>query len=423
MRTIPKKLSAILCLILALIFACIVVGCSSKDMYGDAPMGALSEAGDSLKDADDASAVEPEMPIRKQLTGAEWRDALNYEFWLNLFEENIVSNEENETQFTRRGTFYDFKQATRGLDTFNMHEVSVTCNENPVVGATVKLYDENNAVFSAVTDSEGKAYVFGNGTRVEAKSGDFTASSNLSDGVTNIELADFSEYENELEIMLVVDTTGSMGDELSFLCEELAGVVTRIASALQCKIRLGLLFYRDIGDEYVTRKFDFVDVSSSDGLATVVNNIKNQQSAGGGDYPEAVDTALTEAIEANWHSYSKTRLIFHVLDAPYHDEQENQTAFSNAVKSAAEKGIRIIPVVASGLNTLGQYIMRSAALLTGGTYVFLTDDSGIGDSHELPVVGEFTVEYLSDLMVRLIKGYYTGTFEKPVPWTQSENVA
>ena len=371
-------------------------------------------------DSDDGSGSNgSQRPIVKQLTGAEWRDAQNYDFWLGLFEKDIEIDDE---QFTRDGIFSNFAKATRGLDTFDMHEVSVTSDGNPVAGAKVTLYNENDIEYSAVTDSTGTAYVFGSGTQVQAISGQFSATASVSDGVTNIELANSNAVENELEIMLVVDTTGSMGDELSFLCDELAGVVTRVSSSLNCKIRLGLLFYRDESDDYVTRKFDFVDVTSSNGLETVVKNIKAQRSSGGGDYPEAVDTALSEAVAANWHTDSKTRLLFHVLDAPYHDTQENQSKFASAVKSASEKGIRIIPVAASGLDTLGQYIMRSAALLTGGTYTFLTDDSGIGDSHELPAVGKFTVEYLSDLMVRLIKGYYTGTFEEPIHWTQSESV-
>jgi hypothetical protein len=42
---------------------------------------------------------------------------------------------------------------------------------------------------------------------------------------------------------------------------------------------------------------------------------------------------------------------------------------------------------------------------TNGTYVFITDDSGIGNSHLEPSVGEFQVEFLNDLMVRLINKY------------------
>ena len=420
MKTAFRKISFILLFLLALIIVFTASACSGgyDSAGGFAPSGALGDVDDGGKD-DGSGSNGSQTVYKKQLTAGEWRDALNYDFWLGLFEKDIEIDEE---QFTRDGIFSGYAKATRGLDTFDMHEVLVTSGGSPVTGAKVTLYNENEMEYSAVTDSTGKAYVFGSGTLLQAASGQFYASANVADGVTNIELADSSAVENELEIMLVVDTTGSMGDELSFLCDELAGVVTRVSSTLKCDIRLGLLFYRDEGDQYVTRKFDFVDVTSEEGLNTVVKNIKNQKASGGGDIPEAVDTALSEAVAADWHANSKTRLLFQVLDAPYHDNQENQSRFANAVKSAAQKGVRIIPVAASGLDTLGQYIMRSAALLTGGTYTFLTDDSGIGNSHELPAVGKFTVEYLSDLMVRLINGYYTGTFEEPIHWTQSESV-
>lgn len=422
MKTLLKKSTAVIKFMLALIIAFALFGCAggmgSTIVDGSIPAGDHSDSGVTESPDVSEDPSDPQKPYAKQLTAAEWRDALDYERWLGLFERD--TDGELIGEHSRAGIFADYAKATRGLNTFNMHEVHVSCGDNPVVGATVKLYDAVDVVYTAVTDSAGKAYVFGDGVRIEATSGEYTVSADVSDGMTDIELTDSAVLDNELEIMLVVDTTGSMGDELSFLCNELAGVVTRVAAAIDCDIRLGLIFYRDEGDKYVTRKFDFTDVTSPDGLNAVVKNIRAQNSEGGGDYPEAVDAALKEAVDAEWHADSKTKLLFQVLDAPYHDEQENQSRFSAAVASAAQKGIRIIPVAASGLNTLGQYTMRSAALLTGGTYTFLTDDSGIGDSHEIPDVGEYTTEYLSDLMVRLIKGYYTGTFDNPVPWTQSD---
>ena len=420
MKKLFKKVSSVIWLVLALIAACALVGCASGRGGYDGISGAVAPDGGVEGDVD-SSGDNDNRPYAKQLTAAAWNDAQNYEFWLKLFQKDIEvgGGEQNDT-ITRNGIFSGYAVATRGLDSFDMHEVKVTCDGNPVAGAAVKLYNGNELTYSAMTDSTGAAYVFGYGTSVTAASGEYSVSAEVRDGVTHIELDGYAACLGELEIMLVVDTTGSMGDELSFLCDELAGVVTRVSEALDCNIRLGLLFYRDVGDKYVTRAFDFAEVTSESGLNNVVKNIKAQSSSGGGDYPEAVDRALSEAVAADWHATSKTRLIFHVLDAPYHDEQQNQSNFASAVHTAAEKGIRIIPVAASGLDTLGQYIMRSAALLTGGTYTFLTDDSGIGNTHELPVVGEFTVEYLSDLMVRLIKGYYTGEFEQPIPWTQAK---
>ena len=49
--------------------------------------------------------------------------------------------------------------------------------------------------------------------------------------------------------------------------------------------------------------------------------------------------------------------------------------------------------------------MRNFSIATNGTYVFITNDSSVGNEHLEPSVGEYEVEYLKDLMVRLIKKY------------------
>lgn len=45
------------------------------------------------------------------------------------------------------------------------------------------------------------------------------------------------------------------------------------------------------------------------------------------------------------------------------------------------------------------------AILTSGTYVFITNDSGIGNEHLEASVGEYEVELLNKLMIRLIQEY------------------
>ncbi len=76
-----------------------------------------------------------------------------------------------------------------------------------------------------------------------------------------------------------------------------------------------------------------------------------------------------------------------------------------AIKHAAEKGIKVIPISASGIEKDTEFLMRFFAISTNGTYTFLTDDSGIGDSHLKPTTGKYDVEYLNELMLRLILKY------------------
>ena len=68
-------------------------------------------------------------------------------------------------------------------------------------------------------------------------------------------------------------------------------------------------------------------------------------------------------------------------------------------------GIKIVPVSASGINKGTEYLLRSFAMATNGTYVFITNDSGVGNEHIEATVGEYQVEKLRDLIARLIVAY------------------
>ena len=94
-----------------------------------------------------------------------------------------------------------------------------------------------------------------------------------------------------------------------------------------------------------------------------------------------------------------------ILDAPPHKESSNISKVQLAIAKAAEKGIKIIPVSASGIDKETEFLLRFMALSTNGTYVFITNDSGIGNTHLEATVGPYQVEYLNNLMVRLINKY------------------
>ena len=219
--------------------------------------------------------------------------------------------------------------------------------------------------------------------------------------------------------MFVVDVTGSMGDELSFLNNEIADVVNRVAQADSAtQINLALLFYRDHVDSEVFKYYDFEDVTNAQGLAKQQAAIAAQRASGGGDYAEAVEEALAMAVEKQWSEAATTKIIFQVLDAPPHSGTNNQTKMNAAAIAAAAKGIRVCPVLCSGADEVTEYVMRQTAVYTGGTFVFVTDDSGIGNPHYDPNLPNVTVEALNSLMVRLINGYHSGSFADPIDWRQ-----
>jgi hypothetical protein len=173
--------------------------------------------------------------------------------------------------------------------------------------------------------------------------------------------------------------------------------------------RWSLLLYRDIGDEYVLRYFDF-----RTSLADYQGKLMAQSSNGGGDMPEAVDQALDLAGNFAWRtSPLSARLLFWVADAPYHNEKA--AVFADAVTKLADLDVHIYPVAASGVDDLAEFSMRSAAQLTLGRYLFLTDDSGVGNSHAVPKIPCYYVTKLNEAVVRMVDLEMTGEHVLPDP--------
>ncbi|MGE0430793.1 MAG: VWA domain-containing protein [Planctomycetota bacterium] len=214
----------------------------------------------------------------------------------------------------------------------------------------------------------------------------------------------------QLDLALVIDATGSMGDEMAYVKAEVASIVAAVHARFpDVQQRYALIVYRDRGDEYVTRPFDFTP-----SLATFRQQLDAQQAGGGGDYPEAMDRGLEAACKLTWRSGRETaRMVFVIADAPPHDDQIGAT-FA-AMQTLREQGVAICPVAASGTAMAAEFVMRTMALASGSEYLFLTDDSGIGNSHEEPHIPAYQVTRLDHQMVRVITTELVGERVEPSP--------
>lgn len=212
-----------------------------------------------------------------------------------------------------------------------------------------------------------------------------------------------------LDIMFVIDATGSMGDELNFLKIEFESIVENIQLEYShIAMRFGLVVYRDTGDSYITRSFEFTD-----SVSVMNTQLAEQIAEGGGDYPEAMEQAMADAMNAQWRSGNTARMLFLVADAPPHNENI-ATAFTTSL-TARERGIHIFPLAASGVAETAEALMRVMAVVTHGRYLFLTDDSGIGNPHAVPAIPCYVVTRLDHLMMRSISSVLSGRRIEPTP--------
>ncbi len=209
-----------------------------------------------------------------------------------------------------------------------------------------------------------------------------------------------------LDLAFVVDTTGSMGDEIRYLQSELTSIIGSLQSRHPgTVIRIAFVFYKDQGDTYVTQTVGF------DGNISRAQSVLMAQSAGGGgDYPEAMDEALIRGVGLHWRPGAVRSLVL-VADAPPHDHLFGRTWA--AVEAARAQSIHIIPVAASGAADRAEYAMRAMAAFTQSRYLFLTDDSGVGNAHAAPAIDCYLVTRLDAALRRVISSQLSGRRVEP----------
>ena len=343
----------------------------------------------SSKKIKEPSFVKIDTPQSGQLTAGEINDLEKWDDWKLLMKNDMFLKVKNNWKFSLKE---------------KVDVLVKDVNNIPIINATVLfLDDKNRMIFKTKTDVFGKALVFKNDSKhytLQVIYKNEIKGIRINRETTKIEFSyNLNEKLNDIDIMFTIDATGSMGDEINYLKSEIKNIITRVDSSVHKK-RIGLTFYRDHGDEYVVRDFDFTT-----DITKIKENLSHQTAGGGGDYEEAVEEALRVSLSKSWNINAKSRLLFLLLDAPPHLNKENINTIKNQIKKAQEKGIKIIPIVASGADKTVEYLMRYFSVSTNGTYVFLTDDSGIGNKHLKPTTTDFKVEKLNNLIVRLINKY------------------
>ncbi len=175
-----------------------------------------------------------------------------------------------------------------------------------------------------------------------------------------------------IDVVFVLDTTGSMGGLIQAAKEKIWSIATTLASAQSApEIRMGLVAYRDRGDAYVTK---VVDLSSD--LDSVYATLMDYQADGGGDGPESVNQALHDAVhKVSWSQQDGTyKVVFLVGDAPPHMDYPDDVKYPVTLSAAKKKGI-VVNAIQSGQVSSTTPAWQQIARMGNGNY-FQVEQSG-----------------------------------------------
>jgi hypothetical protein len=287
----------------------------------------------------------------------------------------------------------------------------VDADGSPVPGAVIQLKDSRGRVVQrATTYGDGRAPLYprlgeaGGAWTVSVTAGGATASSQWTGGEATVGLNRVvsSPAAVPVDVAFILDTTGSMGDEIRRIQLTLLQVVDALRQPEQpVDFRFGGVLYRDVGDEYVTRRMAFTpDLSSFD------SQLRAVRAGGGGDTPESLNQGLNEAVHAlSWRD-GAAHVAFLIADAEPHMDYAGDVPYTQGSLDAVARGIRVHAVAASGLTPAGSVVFRQIAQATRGEFIFIEyggDVAGSAASHGVAAPEQVASNNLDAILLQRIR--------------------
>lgn len=177
-----------------------------------------------------------------------------------------------------------------------------------------------------------------------------------------------------LEMVFVLDTTGSMGGLLDGAKQKIWSIVNEVMQKQsRPQVRVGLIAYRDRGDEYDTQILPLTE-----DLDKVFLTLTDFQAAGGGDTPENVRRALAESVKnAGWSDGKQkvARIIFLVGDAPPQNYQEYPDVLATTAEAVRKN--MIVNTIQCGDAADTRRVWQSIAQHGRGKYFVIAQNGGV----------------------------------------------
>jgi hypothetical protein len=170
----------------------------------------------------------------------------------------------------------------------------------------------------------------------------------------------------DLDLVFVIDTTGSMRHELADMQANLIGVIN-ILNRLSSSLRIGVVAYKDRTERYITRDFPLRPMESAQ-VGQILDFVRGLEASGGGDDPEPVDLALKVAIDMPWRADAQGRIVV-IGDALARDRQAAlalATQFRNTTRQAELP--RVVSTIYAGDEPASARFFEQIETAGGGEY-------------------------------------------------------
>ncbi|MBN1409361.1 MAG: VWA domain-containing protein [Spirochaetales bacterium] len=225
------------------------------------------------------------------------------------------------------------------------------------------------------------------------------------------------EYPNiPIDILFILDTTGSMGNEIERLKATIEIIKLNISTlSIKPDVRFGMVLYRDREDAYLTRIIPLT--KDMDKFQASLNQVTVD---GGGDTPEDLQSALKDAlIKIDWNPEG-IRLGFIITDAAPHLDYDEAYTYVDASKDAKKKAIKLYSIGTGGLDLSGEYVLRQISQYTYAKYIFLThgeqgeSEGGTPDSVSHHTGANFQTDKLESIIIKFTKDELSYLTDSPI---------
>lgn len=219
-----------------------------------------------------------------------------------------------------------------------------------------------------------------------------------------------------LDIVFVMDTTGSMGEEIDRLKATIQIINDNVSTLKpQPNVRFGMVLYRDKGDEYVTQ---VIPLTSN--LSAFEKELAKVKAGGGGDRPEDLESALDDTINKLAWNTDGLRIAFIVTDADSHLDYGRTYTYIDAAADAKNKGIKLYTIGTGGLPLEGEYVLRQISQLSNARYIFLTyGEKGESEGGKEGAVSHhtganFTTDKLEVIIIKFVREEMSYQSDTPI---------